>query len=183
MCLLLMTNKDPFTSDYLRAVASSWLRYEKGCLMISFERGLDLRNPDILGVTKDLKTIEIEIKVSFGDFQNDWKKRPRRYTPNQMYYMVHPKILQKVKDSNLLTTQGLLSINPKSDIIHHWTNLHILYLHRAAKVIHREKLRLPQLATLVKAQSGTLVKMAINNVHLANRTAPSSNMLMGPSVL
>jgi len=171
-----MKDQKHITSDYLKAVVASWLRYEKQCVLVTMERGLDWRrNPDVFGVNKTRTTIEVEVKISFHDFKSDFKKKHRLHIPNQMYYMVHPSIVEKVQASGLLTTEGLLTVNPESN--HYYTNLHYLLLLKPARKTHSKKLGIRQLVELVKAQTGTLVKLASQNVHLERRTAPPGNML------
>lgn len=61
----------------LKRSAVNFLLYDKKCDIVSFERGLHdgWGRPDVLGVTRDRKLIEVEIKESFSDFKANFDKK------------------------------------------------------------------------------------------------------------
>lgn len=90
----------------LKRRAANFLLYEKKCDLVCFERPLyEVGNfrPDLLGVTRDRKLIEVEVKESFSDFKANFDKRVISFyrvlphmAPHYFYFMVHPKIADKV---------------------------------------------------------------------------------------
>ena len=55
----------------LRYRAAEWLRYERRCPIIAFERppqSWGSYRPDVLGITRGRALIEVEIKVTLSDF-------------------------------------------------------------------------------------------------------------------
>jgi len=91
----------------LEQVGINFLLYDKRCDIISMERGLHdgLGRPDILGVTRDRKLIEIEIKVSKSDFNANFDKKIIRlyknspkYAPHFFYFLVPAELAPQIKD-------------------------------------------------------------------------------------
>ncbi len=94
-------------SNLLEKAGINFLLYDKRCDIISMERGLsdELGRPDILGVTRDRKLIEIEIKVSKSDFLANFDKKiikfyknKPRLAPHYFYFLVPPELAIQIKD-------------------------------------------------------------------------------------
>ncbi len=179
------------SSSYLKAVAASWLRYERGYQMVVFERGpfIDCEKPDVLAVSDRYTTTEIECKISMADFKNNFKKRhmQRRKAleregvgigyghPAIFYFLVLPSMVDRVLASGLLTTEGLLTLGTRR---HFYTNLLPIVCVKKPKSDRKApKITLRQMRLLVKDQTGTLVALAVKNEHLKANTAPPGNML------
>ena len=73
--------------------------------------------PDVIGVTRDRRVIEIELKESFSDFKANGEKRGIQWRKNgwateyplKFYFAVPQRLAEQVKP--LLTTEGLLTIS------------------------------------------------------------------------
>ncbi len=149
----------------LRAIAASWLRYERRCWLVTFERGLEYNNnPDVLGVNPSRFLIEVEVKVSISDFRADAKKgkwsyreAPSQRQPKFMYYMVPQDLVDKVTVElkpgfGLLTTSGRHNGH---------TGLPELKVMVEAKAqANARRLDIHHIAKLVKHQSATLAHLA-----------------------
>lgn len=104
----------------------SWLRYEQQCPLAWEQRNFSLGSrwtrPDLCGITKDRKAIEIEIKRTLADFKADSDK-PKiellkqagrgEYLPWKFFYLAEKKLA--VQMVPLLTHDifGVLSLDPK----------------------------------------------------------------------
>lgn len=90
----------------LRAAAVIWLRYDRGCTVVTMERGFGSCIPDVMGVTQTRHLIEIEIKRTMADFRANEKKRgmqirarevgQRYWIPKYFYFLVLPEMVEKV---------------------------------------------------------------------------------------
>lgn len=141
-----------------------------------------MQKPDIFAVTKDRKSIEIEVKVDWSDFVNDRKKRKWRFEgeqhtwchwPWQFYYLVPPAMCFEArqyleKNSSLWkVAPGLLTLSEgcRND----WNqNIEMINVQMAPQINKlSEKLAIKQISELVKCQSGTvcsiLSKLAVQN--------------------
>lgn len=103
----------------LRHAAVEWLRYERLCSIVCFERSPITSGwkPDVIAMTKKRCLIEVEIKRTIADFKADQKKRSkwcRFHYCDQCYYLVSPKIVASAK--HLLPEKcGLLTLEGVSD--------------------------------------------------------------------
>ncbi len=147
----------------LLASGSEYLRYERGCYLVTWQRGIWPRTrPDILGVTTGRKTIEIEIKLTLPDFRANAQKRSQRWRarglhcPHQYYFLVPPALVEKVH-AELPTGAGLLTLGPEERIS---GTAKVEVVVRAT--VHRRaaRLTLAEIVTLVRHQSGTLCSAA-----------------------
>jgi hypothetical protein len=156
-------------STALRAAAASWLRYEKKCPLITFERGIGMGNPDVLGINPSRFLIEVEVKVSLSDFKADAKKAKwaatdrmaargtaPHGTPKYFYYMVPLELVDSVlpfvrPGAGLLTCTGYHS-NTGYPIIRSKVDA------KAEKLAKRVSIK--DCLKLVKHQSGTLCSLA-----------------------
>ena len=98
------------SSRIIRGAVAAWLRYERQCHLVVFDRGDDVvpGTPDILAVDKKRMAVEVEIKISMSDFKRDAKKQKwlphygkDYYTgqdrrPAFFYYAVPSKLVDKV---------------------------------------------------------------------------------------
>jgi len=112
-----MEGKENMNSTTLRAVAACWLRYERKCNLVTFERGPNYNNnPDVYALTPSRLGLEIEIKISLSDFKRDFSKRKwvlQMIEPAFFYYLVPPDLVEKIKPLIPAGT-GLLSVSRKS---------------------------------------------------------------------
>lgn len=159
----------------LRAMGLSWLRYTKQCPVVCFERSVvDFWNPDIFGITKDRKTIEIEIKMSYSDFVKDRKKRvwwfrqdektdsfySEKVTPHYFYFLTPPNLVEKIK-KELPNKCGLLTYDNKR---RNNSYTHLPYILVDTKVRcnpEAVKISIKDVIHVVKHQSGSLCSLAI----------------------
>lgn len=149
-------------AKFIRARVASWLRYERQCPIISFERGLStFSRPDILAVTKTRHLVEVEVKVSLADFRHDAKKhkwrlynRPMIHAderPRQFYFAV-PEEMEEAAAGELRDSAGLLSVAKGGKV-----SVSV----RAPTNKESPRLPLRDLIEMVRAQSGTLVTLAL----------------------
>src|SRR3989304_205232 len=97
-------NKD--TNEFhwrMRAAVIGWLRYQQRCMVVCWERSPFAQHnyrPDIIGVNRERKVIEVEVKQTFGDFKKNFKKRGLQWRyewPVRYYFAVPRKLVEKVK--------------------------------------------------------------------------------------
>lgn len=145
----------------LRAAVTGWLRYERRCPLVCWERSPfgneHYYRPDICGVTRQWYVIEVEIKLTVADFRANRNKRGLWWGeqfPQQFYYAVPPKIAQLV-DIESADRDGVLTwgediiCGPSIEVVRH-----------AAK---RNGKRLDKYSAMraVMHQSATLHRMAV----------------------
>ncbi len=100
----------------LEARAFAWLRFEKRCPIVLWERSPRYcGRPDVVGVTKDRYLVEIEIKRTVGDFRanaDKWHVRTRNLSlpkwPRLFWFAVPRKLVEKVS-AELPEYAGLLT--------------------------------------------------------------------------
>jgi len=150
------------TSDVLKAVAVEWLRYAQQCKLVCVERS-PMRDdpcvPDVVGVTKNRKFIEIEIKVTWADFKANREKsslfRRRFYgvRPWKYYYFV-PEAMQERVLAELQEGEGLLTLATKSSA---YSGLPEIAVVKAARPDKNSRiLMLRDIVRMVAHQSGSL---------------------------
>lgn len=161
-------------SNSLKAAAASWLRYEKKCPLITFERGLGFGNPDVLGVNPSHFLIEVEVKISVSDFKVDAEKRKwlvlesaREHSKNGKKYKVHgvPKFFYYMVPMDLVDTikplmkasHGLITCSGYSS---HTGYPIIREIISASVELLAERVTTKDFIRLVKHQSGTLCSLA-----------------------
>lgn len=166
------------SSIYLRACAAQWLRYDRQCPLVTFERGLKEYHgynaaPDVLAVTKKRFLVEIEIKISMADFKANFKKRihfmqARGYykKPHEYWFLVPPHLVDKVKESELITCEGILTVGGRPN---GYSDLPSIVEVRAP-VINKKtpKVSVTQAMKMVKNQSGAMVSMLIDQARVAH---------------
>lgn len=90
----------------LETAALHWLLYTQRCHYACCERPPRgcIGQPDIIGITRDRKLTEIEVKRSISDFRANSLKQHVQYRevmmhlwPNQFYFCVPVSLLPKVK--------------------------------------------------------------------------------------
>lgn len=161
----------------LKAAALRWLRYERGCVIVSMERPpvpLWFGVPDVIGVTYKRELIEIEVKTSVADFRNNAKKECmlRRAQnigrqPNQFYFLVPTKLVEKIR-GELPEGAGLMSpIEQSEDSM---SGLPLIQVNRAAAKRDTKAMTMNELVNLVKDQSGTMVSMAARIMKAEQKT-------------
>jgi len=97
----------------IRAAVIGWLRYERHCPLVCFERSpFDeyVYRPDIIGVNRTWRVIEVEIKQTIQDFRRNGEKRGHklRYQfPAQFYFAVPYRLMNRARPL-LKDGQGLL---------------------------------------------------------------------------
>lgn len=146
----------------LRASVATWLRYDKQCPVISFERGFGYYDrPDVIAVTGDRRLIEVEIKISVGDFKKDakkekWGRRRQCYRqPHWFYYAVPPEIVDLVKPL-VPEGRGLVTLNNPS----YSHVMAVLFVLRAKCDRQVPRVSLKEIVRMVRNQSGTLCGLA-----------------------
>lgn len=148
----------------LEAAAVEWLRYERQCLLVCFERSPVFGNyrPDIFGVCQRRQTIEIECKRTLADFRADAQKRitewRRRGLLNvrQFYYLVPPAIADAVCPL-LPDYAGLLTLGSADTS---FTKLPRVEVERGAPVNSAARRMTPlEMARMAKNQTATLHRL------------------------
>ncbi len=90
----------------MRAAAIGWLRYEQRCFLVCWERTplWSSCRPDLIGVERDRRLIEIEFKQSLSDFKANSRKRGIQFRelsgvgkPLRFYFAVPRKLVSRVK--------------------------------------------------------------------------------------
>ena len=139
----------------LRYRAAEWLRYERRCPIICFERPpaawKDYR-PDVMGITRARTLIEIEIKVSVADFRADKQKHRHqvgKIDAHQFYYAV-PAAIADTVIAEAETGHGVLIYRPNTG----------MECSRRSIVRKTKRAPLKWCLRMAENQSGTLVSMA-----------------------
>lgn len=164
-------------SYIMKAIAASWLRYDRKCPLVTFERGLDYNsNPDVMAVNPSRFLVEIEIKISMSDFRADakkskWQWRERygsRGRPKFFYYFVPMELVEKVKQE-LKPGHGLLTVK-RPDKLMSITGLPELDCVVSPKADSLAKrVSIDDRIRLIKHQSGSLCGVANLSACLLNR--------------
>lgn len=166
-----------FPYNQLLAAGCEYLRYDHGCYLLAWERGpweSYGHRPDLLGVERGRRVIEIEIKRTLADFKNDankkiWLMRERtkfnRATPFKFYYMVPPDLVEKVIDI-VPAGRGLLTLGTKES---RGGNAEVIVVSPAKVNRKATLLTLKEMFTMARDQSGTLVS-AITKVAKAEQS-------------
>lgn len=101
----------------MRAAAIGWLRFEQRCFLVATERSpvATRCRPDIIGVLRDRRFIEIELKRSKADFVANAAKHSIRWRlqtgvglPFRFYFAVPPTLVPAVQPL-LQPDEGLLT--------------------------------------------------------------------------
>lgn len=160
------------TANVIRGVVSSWLRYQRRCPLVTFERSLHYGNiPDILALTESRHLIEIEIKVSFGDFKRDANKQKWQWkyfpAPKQFYYAVPSGLAEKIREQ-LPPGAGLIVVEEEDGgPLDAYTSLPMMKVMVGAK--NNSEARKVSIKTAIKMvwnQSGTLCSIAVKTAHM-----------------
>lgn len=159
-----------------RALAASWLRYVRGCTLVTFERSpWDTKAlPDALGLDQTRRLIEVEIKVSKADFLHDAEKPHRRSlltqimgrmtrAPQELWYLV-PRRLAPVVFEHGPEYAGILV--PSDTEYDQRSGLPILEVHRSALRLHSFKLPIQQVFVMAKDMAGTLASVLRDHTRL-----------------
>jgi hypothetical protein len=144
-----------------------WLRYQRGCYIVAWERGpwSDNHKPDLIGIDKTRTCIEIEIKRSVADFKHDaeksiWNQRDlfKKWWPSQFYYFVEPEMVEKVEPL-IRDGFGLLTFWPEGGKPTFGGNREIKVVRRATRQKDAKKLTAHQLMNMVRHQSGSMAAL------------------------
>lgn len=148
----------------LRAAVIGWLRYDRHCNLVCYERsplGDYYYRPDIIGVDKNRRVIEVELKRSMADFRANAKKiglttYADYHRPYQFYFAVTRDIAEAVL-RELPDGAGLLTLSKNGTRFGPSVNCL-----RGAK-INRESPRLTvkQMVVMVAHQTGSLHRAAV----------------------
>lgn len=145
----------------MRAAIVGWLRYEKGCFLVCWERSplfTDCR-PDIVGVEKRWRVIEVEVKHSLSDFKANQNKRGLKTAwqfPWQFWFAVPLALADKVKPF-LPDGAGLLALLPVDDKFGPCLRVDV----PAKCAPHATKLSKYQIGRMVMHQTGSLHRAAV----------------------
>ena len=115
----------------IEASVAAWLRFERRCKIVLCERTpreWRCGRPDVLGITKDRYTIEVEIKRSVSDFRANarkriseqyWRDTHAKALPKQFYFAMPSELAAKVLSevptwAGMLTNggRGIISLKP-----------------------------------------------------------------------
>lgn len=163
-----MEGEKAITSEVIRAAVASWMRFDRQCPLVSFERGPVSGLPDVIAVTSGRLLWEVEIKTSISDLRADFEKdkwRLRKHgirAPHYFAFALHPDILHKGEEiiQGAMPTAGILTLH-KDARPHSITGLPIVRVvkpSRRAKDGRRASLR--DLVEMVRGQSATLISLA-----------------------
>jgi hypothetical protein len=155
----------------LRAACMSWLRYDKGCPIVVFERGpwahLGHR-PDVMAVTKKRELVEVEIKRTFADFKQDvekriWQSRDlfKRGWPSFFHFLVTPDLVTRAEPL-LRDGFGLVTIDPAQSTFSGLPA--IVSVKRATRQKDARDLTTRQLVEMVSHQSGSLISSELGRL-------------------
>lgn len=167
----------PEDARVYRVLAAAWLRYDRGCYLTTFERSpWDVKElPDVLGMDRSRRLIEVEIKVSKADFLKDADKPHRRNlllrivgrmttAPQELWYLVPRHLVSVVCDGAPeyagVLCPSLTQFDPRS-------GLPLLEICRPALRLHSMKLPIPQVFTMAKDMSASLVSVLRDYAALA----------------
>jgi hypothetical protein len=152
-----------FPYNQLLASACEFLRYEQGCYLLAWERSpWEHRwhhKPDVMGVERGRRVLEIEIKRSVADFKADAKKRIWGYrslgyaVPFKFWYLVPPELVEEILPM-VPAGLGLLTVGPKTS---RGGNAEIICASPAKTNRKASVLRLKDMVHMARDQSGTLV--------------------------
>lgn len=171
-------NDFPELTILYRTLAYMWLRYEQGCYMITFERHpySDRTNakPDVLGLNKRRRLIEVEIKVSLSDMKNDLAKPHRMNTgwdimktsptsPTRLYYFVPPRLVADAL-AILPAYTGVLSVHPYLRDSH--SGFPAVALHRRAVALHDNKVSMRTAVDMARDLAGTMTSLLTEMVYI-----------------
>ena len=90
----------------MRAAAIGWLRYEQRCFLVCWERTplWSSCRPDLIGIERKRRLIEIEFKQTLSDFKANGRKRGVRWReqtgigkPVRFYFAVPRGLVEKVR--------------------------------------------------------------------------------------
>jgi hypothetical protein len=157
------TGQEDCDSVTLRAVVASWMRYARGCAIVTFERGPNYGDrPDVYGVNESRFGVEVEIKVSLSDFKRDLGKRKWDYqwiAPKFFYFMVPRSLVEKVRPI-LPEGAGLLTLAKHA--VDPYSGLPALQCEVKPKANPKAKrLTLATTIKMVKNQTGTVCSLAV----------------------
>lgn len=167
-----LAEKDfPDITVFYRTLAYLWLRYEQGCYIITFERvpygGNYAAKPDVLGMNKRRRLLEVEIKVSLADMKNDLVKKHRMgvtadvlrqnpTSPSRLYYFVPAHLVGDALEL-LPTYVGILSPHPHLRDSH--SGFPAVALHRRATALHDKPVSVRTAVDMVRDLSGTMASL------------------------
>ncbi len=150
----------------MRAAAIGWLRYEQRCFLVCWERSPWSANnyrPDLLGVNRERKVIEVEFKQTLADFKANARKHGLRWrqqvgleNPVRFYFAVPPRLVEKIKPllpegCGLLTLEELDGrFGPRIEVVT-----------GARHDRTAERLTKLQIARMVMHQTGTLHRACV----------------------
>ncbi len=163
-----MEDEKGITSETIRAAIAAWMRFDRQCPIVSFERGPVSGLPDIVAVTSSRLLWEVEIKTSISDlradFQKDkWRLRKHGYrVPHYFTFAFHPSILAKAEEilKTEMPSAGILTLfdgyRP-----HPITGLPCVRVVKASRR-NKEGVRVSprDLVEMVRGQSATLISLA-----------------------
>lgn len=166
----------PAITVFYRTLAFLWLRYEQGCYVVTFERHPwrgDLK-PDVLGMNKRRRLVEIELKVSLTDMKRDLDKQHRIRTtqdimrdvpgsPSLLYYFVPPALVGDALEL-LPAYAGVLSPHPYLRDAH--SGFPAVALHRRATKLHDKPISLRAMLDMVRDLSGTQASLLTEMLHI-----------------
>lgn len=170
------------TADVLKAAALEYLRYEAGCRLVCVERSpltQDPCVPDVVGITDKRRMIEVEIKISWGDFKRGREKtslfRRRFYgiKPWKYYFLVPQDMVEKVRPV-LEDGEGLMTVNAGSSLYSGLPKISVVKPALTDK--NAQVLKLREIIRMVSHQTGSLVSAMAKVAKLKNPDAVPDEM-------
>lgn len=138
--------------------ALRWLRYEKRCTLVVFERSplYNGAKPDVFGVLPSRLTVEIEIKRTLSDFKANSEKRCVRNRefylecwPSYFYFLIPKKLTEKV-----------VPLLPEWSGLMWWEYCTTTVVRKAPRNLQAKRLTIKQMIRMVELQSNMLVAQA-----------------------
>jgi hypothetical protein len=162
----------------IKAEVASYFRYKRQCSIVAFEtpnncKWYDGEPADVLAVDDRRMLYEIEVKISMADFRHDATKTKHRlftndptFRPvNYFYFAVPTEIANQVEEECriLYPYAGVIRVHKISESTAGISGASVT---KSPKMLNNNRLALKEIAWLVNAQSGTLCRLARENVKL-----------------
>lgn len=172
----------------LTAATVGWLRYKRRCPLVCCERtpfhNSFMLRPDALGVTRDRKVIEVEVKQTLSDFKANRKKRGIEWRekgwateyPLQFYFAVPRALVESVRQL-LLPGEGLLTLSEVESVWGHEAEVVV----GATPDKRATKLSVLQIGRMIMHQSGTLHRALLALSRKAPTPTPSPEGAFSPN--
>jgi len=167
-------------ANEVKAMVAGYFRYKKQCPIIAFEASNRLKTfegvpADLLVVTESRMLYEIEVKVSISDLKHDFKKRKHQSFVNRPSYLPVYKFYFAVPDDMAIKAKELCEdMYPYAGLLvvskFPFNSAAIDFGVREIKppvLLNRNPLTIKQMIYLIRAQSGTICRLARDKANIA----------------